>query len=215
MTTWRTKEALNETRFRVQNEWTSEAPGSFTGADATTAFLCGRGDADCMNPMELTRAEYELVRSHPTHFLIEKAPVSIGGAKPVVRAEAFDEHGSVIIVDGDLDVATAPQLGAVIAGQIALGHRHFVVDLSTATFLDCNSIGTLLHAIEPLRGDARAAVVLAGVHGIVERVLTVTRIGAGFAAFETTEAAIRGVSRLEEVTEPEVPAAWPHPHPSQ
>jgi hypothetical protein len=52
-------------------------------------------------------------------------------------------------------------------------------------------------------------------HGIVERVLTVTGVGAGFAAFETTEDAIRGVSRLEEVTEPEVPDACPHPHPSR
>jgi hypothetical protein len=72
MTTWRTKEALNETRFRLQNEWTSETPGSFTGGDATTSLLCECGDADCMNPVELTRAEYELARSHPTHFLIEK-----------------------------------------------------------------------------------------------------------------------------------------------
>ena len=123
---------------------------------------------------------------------------SVGRAPPIVRAEPFDEHGSVIIVEGDLDLETAPQLGEVISGQIAAGHRHLVVDLSDATFLDSSAMGMLLHAVAPLRGDAAAAVVLAGVHGIVERSLAISGIGAMFSNFDTTEAAIGGMSGRSE-----------------
>jgi len=110
----------------------------------------------------------------------------------------FDDHGAVVAVDGELDLATAPQLGAVIGEMIDYGHRHLVVDLSAATFMDSTAIGMLLYAIAPLRDNPDACVALSGAHGAVERSLAVSGIGAMFSMFETREAAISGVTDADE-----------------
>ena len=68
----------------------------------------------------------------------------------VVRGEMFDEEGAIVAVDGELDIATAPQLGAVIAEMIDFGHRHLLIDLSAAVFVDSTAMGMLLYAIAPL-----------------------------------------------------------------
>jgi anti-anti-sigma factor len=108
----------------------------------------------------------------------------------VITAELFDEQGAAIVVDGDLDLETAPQLASAIADMIAEGHLHLVIDLSAATFLDSMAMGTLLRAVAPLRADPAAAVALAGAHGIVDRSLSISGIGEMFARFDSREAAI-------------------------
>ena len=112
----------------------------------------------------------------------------------VVRGEMFDEQGAIVAVDGELDLATAPQLGAVIAEMVDLGHRHLLIDLSAAAFLDSTAMGMLLYAIAPLRDDPDAVVALVGAHGIVQRSLNVSGIGALFSTFDTRDAAIRGLT---------------------
>ncbi len=69
MVSWREREARNEARFREQNEWIETASERF-GADPMTAYICECGDADCTQTIELTRAEYESVRSASTHFAV-------------------------------------------------------------------------------------------------------------------------------------------------
>jgi len=135
-------------------------------------------------------------------------------APPVVRAEPFDAHGSVIVVDGELDLETAPQLQVGIAGQIACGHRHLLVDLSAATFMDSVAMRMLLYAIAPLRDDPDAAVVLVGAHGMVERALEASGIGAMFAMFDTTEAAISGLNVRRETLNGTWRSLPPRPYPS-
>ena len=115
----------------------------------------------------------------------------------VVRGEMFDEQGAIVAVDGDLDLATAPQLGAVIAEMVAYGHRHLVIDLTAAAFFDSTAMGMLLYAIAPLRDDPAAVVVLAGAHGVVKRSLSVSGIGAMFTGFDTRDAAIAGVTEAD------------------
>ena len=61
----RADEGRNEARRRVQNEWTSEAAGSFS-----QTLVCECGDPDCIATIELTRAEYEHVRSCSTWFAL-------------------------------------------------------------------------------------------------------------------------------------------------
>ena len=111
----------------------------------------------------------------------------------VVRGETFDEQGAIVAVDGELDLATAPQLGAVIAEITEYGHRRLVIDLTAAAFLDSTAMEILLYSIAPLREDPVAAVVLAGAHGCVERSLKVSGIAGMFTLFDTREAAMRGL----------------------
>jgi anti-sigma B factor antagonist len=108
-----------------------------------------------------------------------------GTAPRVVSSEPSSAGGAVVIVDGDLDAETASQLDEQIAALIGDGHRRLVIDLAGATFLDSTAMRTLVTSIAPLREDATAAVALAGVHGIIERALTVSGIGQMFTAFET------------------------------
>jgi len=115
-------------------------------------------------------------------------------AARVVDVELFDEAGAVIIVDGDLDLATGWQLEAAIIEQVGNGHRHLLIDLSRATFLDSSAIGVLLRSLAPLRNEPSAAVALVNAQGIVRRALGVSGVGAMFSSFETRDRAIAAVT---------------------
>jgi hypothetical protein len=71
MTDWRDQEATNETVFREMNEWTEEANDARLGADRDAdLYLCECSDPGCTDPISLTRAEYEAVRSVAVRFAI-------------------------------------------------------------------------------------------------------------------------------------------------
>jgi len=69
MVSWREREAGNEADARTRNEWISAASQSF-GANPLTAFICECGDADCLQTIELTKDEYESVRSTSNRFAV-------------------------------------------------------------------------------------------------------------------------------------------------
>jgi anti-anti-sigma factor len=121
----------------------------------------------------------------------------------VVRSERLSQRGAVLIIDGELDLDSASQLGTEIAVRIEEGHRHLVIDLTDATFLDSVAMATLLSAVAPLRTEPDAAVVLAGSDGVVARALEVSGIGRLFTTFDTRDGAIAGLhdgpERLIEV----------------
>ena len=59
--------AENETIFRAGNERID----TIVGKKAEGApYLCECGDTRCFEPVRLTHAEYEAVRSHPTRFFV-------------------------------------------------------------------------------------------------------------------------------------------------
>jgi hypothetical protein len=62
--------AKNEALFRQVNERIEEINEKREGVGLDSDFLCECGDDDCTAPVSLTLAEYEEVRSDPTHFLI-------------------------------------------------------------------------------------------------------------------------------------------------
>ena len=70
MVSWREREALNESRFRLQNEWINGATESFGGHPFRATFVCECGDGDCAQPIQLTHAEYESVRSVSNRFAV-------------------------------------------------------------------------------------------------------------------------------------------------
>jgi hypothetical protein len=69
MTSWREREARNEARFRDQNEWIEATHESF-GSPPLMAFVCECGDAACTLTLEMTKAEYESVRSAANRFVL-------------------------------------------------------------------------------------------------------------------------------------------------
>jgi hypothetical protein len=69
MISWREREARNEAHFRDQNEWIEATHESF-GSPPVMAFVCECGDAECTLTIELTKAEYESVRSTANRFVL-------------------------------------------------------------------------------------------------------------------------------------------------
>jgi len=59
----------NEVLFREVNERIEEVSRTL-GPDGETEFLCECGRDDCVEPVPLTVAEYENVRSEPNRFVI-------------------------------------------------------------------------------------------------------------------------------------------------
>jgi stage II sporulation protein AA (anti-sigma F factor antagonist) len=107
-----------------------------------------------------------------------------------VRAELFDRHGANVIVEGELDLALAGLFSDTIEEQIGNGRRRLLIDLSATTFCDSSAMGAFLRAIEPLRADPAAAVVLVHPHEIVQRYLEVSGVGPMFSTFATRDEAI-------------------------
>jgi hypothetical protein len=61
--------ARNEAVYREVNERIREVHSEI-GADERTDFLCECGRDECTTPISLSLAEYEEVRSDPTHFAV-------------------------------------------------------------------------------------------------------------------------------------------------
>ena len=110
----------------------------------------------------------------------------------MVRAE--QQSGvSVIVVAGELDMATAPQLQACITELLASGQGRLVFDLSSLSFCDstglsifvraknnCDDLGGVVRLAAPQRGVRR----ILEVSGLVEVLPTFPTVAAAVAADE-------------------------------
>src|SRR5271168_254688 len=92
----------------------------------------------------------------------DKTDKSASSAAPfAVSRRALDERTSVIAVEGELDLSTAPQLKWALLDSAQAGHRQLIVDLSQATFMDSTALGVLIGVNRSLDAGARLAVVCA------------------------------------------------------
>ena len=90
---------------------------------------------------------------------------------PRLTIRRFAAHGVCLESQGELDLVAAPLFAEAIAAAIAEDHRHVVIDLREAAFLDCACLGAILAAMRPLRAERDASLVLAGAQGSVKRML--------------------------------------------
>lgn len=82
----------NEALFREVNERIREASAGFFASerDHGVEFVCECSAEGCYVPVELTLAEYEAVRSEPTHFLV--APGHVGRPDAEQRVAGNERH---------------------------------------------------------------------------------------------------------------------------
>jgi anti-anti-sigma factor len=59
-------------------------------------------------------------------------------------AIAADERGPAIVLSGETDLTTVPDLSAVLTAQLANGTRHLTVDVAALMFADSASIRALV-----------------------------------------------------------------------
>jgi anti-anti-sigma factor len=53
---------------------------------------------------------------------------------------------SVVVLRGELDMATAPAVAVTVASRLRAGCRHLTIDLSDVTFLDSQGLNALVKA---------------------------------------------------------------------
>ena len=80
---------------------------------------------------------------------------------------------ALIQISGEVDLATCPQLRAVLVELVDRGFHQLIVDLEQVSFLDCTGIGVLVDALRRVQGH-NGSLTLVRPKPLVWRVLTLT-----------------------------------------
>jgi anti-sigma B factor antagonist len=88
---------------------------------------------------------------------------------PFAVAVQRDEAVATVVVSGELDLATVPQLSAIVAEH--RDARLLVLDLNAVTFIDSTGVRVLLEADRACAGAGSRLMVLLAGDGPVRRVL--------------------------------------------
>ncbi len=105
----------------------------------------------------------------------------------IARTE-LDDHTSVISIEGDLDLSTAPQLKWMLLDSLDAGHSQLVVDLSQVTFMDSTALGVLIGVNRNLDVGARLAIVCARANLL--KIFELSGMDGAFAIFPTLQDAL-------------------------
>jgi anti-sigma B factor antagonist len=103
-----------------------------------------------------------------------------------------DDRSAVVVLDGELDLWSAPQLKRTLYDLLAADRMRLVLDLAGVRFMDSTALGVLVGIDRRLRSDQRLALAQAGPE--VLRVLELTGVASSFRIFPTRDAAIRYVT---------------------
>jgi anti-sigma B factor antagonist len=103
----------------------------------------------------------------------------------------------VLAVEGELDLATAPDLKEMLAAALRAGSR-IVVDLGQATFMDSTALNVLLEATHRLGEGARLAIVCT--RPSVLRIFEFSGLEGAFAIFDQFDEALTHVRGEQEAS---------------
>jgi anti-sigma B factor antagonist len=112
----------------------------------------------------------------------------LGSAAFGISQSELDGCTSVISVEGELDLFTAPRLKWMLIDALEGGHTLLVVDLSLATFMDSTALGVLVAIKRTLDDDARLAIVC--VRPNILKIFEFAGMDGAFAIFPTIEQAL-------------------------
>jgi anti-sigma B factor antagonist len=105
-----------------------------------------------------------------------------------ISQRAIDDRTCVVAVQGDLDLASAPELKWTLVELLHQGYGHYVLDLSALTHMDSMGLGVLVGFHKRLHADARLAI--ACVPERVNRLFELTGLDAAFDTFATVDEAL-------------------------
>jgi anti-anti-sigma factor len=102
---------------------------------------------------------------------------SDGSANRFEVGISFTGPDTVVLVIGEVDVATAPELGAILDGVINRHRQNVVLDLSRCVFLDASGLGIMVRAVNRLRlRFSEGTLTLRSSSLMVRRILRVTGV---------------------------------------
>lgn len=115
-------------------------------------------------------------------------------AEPRFRTaeRAVDDRTTIVEVDGEIHVSTAPEFSGVLAATVEGGRTQLVLDLSGVMFIDSTGLSVLLNA---LRGTTRAGGRMALVcsNPTVLRLFEITHLDTTFDIHADLESALAAV----------------------
>src|SRR3954471_9057563 len=107
--------------------------------------------------------------------------------------QVSDQDGwAVLVVHGEVDIATAPVLRERLHALLGEGKSNLVIDLDDVGFLDSTALGVLVGTLKRSRsesGDVR----LVCTQQRVRKVFEITRLDAAFELYATVDDAVKGV----------------------
>jgi anti-sigma B factor antagonist len=126
--------------------------------------------------------------------MLKRSDTSASQAAPspfAIYKRELDERTTVISVEGELDLSTAPRLKWMLLDALEAGGGQVVADLSLVTFMDSTALGVLVGVQRKLASDARLAVVCTSEN--VLQIFEFSGIDSAFAIFPTLDEALAHV----------------------
>jgi len=98
---------------------------------------------------------------------------------------------TVIDVEGEVDVFTAPKLREAIITILEQGKDRLIVNLAGVAFMDSTGLGVLVGGLKRVK-ERNGELAIVGAQGTVLRVVNVTGLNAVFSLQDSVEAAASG-----------------------
>jgi anti-sigma B factor antagonist len=105
-----------------------------------------------------------------------------------INTRELDDSTSVVVVDGELDLCSAPQLKWTLVDLLDAGRSRIVVDLSLVTFMDSTALGVLVGVNRSLDTGSRLAIVC--LRPSVLKIFEVSGLDGAFDIFATLDEAL-------------------------
>jgi anti-sigma B factor antagonist len=111
-----------------------------------------------------------------------------GGAAFGISQHELDRDTSVVAVEGELDLSTAPRLKWMLIDSLAAGRSQLVLDLSRTSFMDSTALGVLVGVRRKLGATDRLAIVCT--QADVLKIFEYAGMDGAFAIFPTLDEAL-------------------------
>jgi anti-sigma B factor antagonist len=122
------------------------------------------------------------------HSRVDSNGSQSSSTKFAISQRDLDVRTSVISVEGELDLDTAPRLKWMLVDSLEAGRTRLVVDLSLVTFMDSTTLGVLVGVARRLDAGARLAIVC--VRPNVLKIFEFAGLDGVFAIFPTFDEAL-------------------------
>ena len=104
-----------------------------------------------------------------------------------ITSRELDRQTSLIAVEGELDLSTAPRLKWLLLDSLHEGRDQLIVDLTDTTFMDSTALGVLVAVHRKLEAPGRMAIACSREN--VLKIFELSGMDAAFSIFGTIEEA--------------------------
>jgi anti-sigma B factor antagonist len=97
---------------------------------------------------------------------------------PFAIEVAGDPEAPIVVVKGEIDVATSPQLRRELTALVARGARDITLQFDEVSFVDSSGLGVLVGTYKRLREEDTGSIRIVGAQPSVRKVFEITGLEA-------------------------------------